>query len=250
MAPRRQIPLLALSGALAIAVPAAARAADAAAPLPQAEIERIVKEYLLREPEVVYQAIQELQRRRELAEAKRQQETIVARRADLFAHPDDPVAGDPEGDVTLVEFFDYHCGYCRAMAGGLQDLITTDRRLRFVMKDLPVLGPDSVVAAKAALAVRLQGKYTPFHFALMRSKDLSKPSIEAVAREVGIDVERMNRDMQSEAIARTIDANLALARDLGIGGTPSFVIGDRLIPGAIDLAQLAQLIDEQRRAGN
>ena len=250
MMPRRHLPILALAAVLGASVPARApaSAADAAGSLPREEVERIVKDYLMREPEVIYEAIQELQRRREVAEAARQQAMIQARKAELFQHPEDPVAGNPAGDVTLVEFFDYRCGYCRAMASGLQDLVTTDQRLRFVLKDLPVLGPESVRAARAALAARAQGKYTPFHFALMRTQDLTEDGIKAVAREVGLDVERLTADMASEAVTRAIDANLALARDLGINGTPSFVIGDTLVPGAVEIAELTRLIDEQRAA--
>jgi protein-disulfide isomerase len=222
--------------------------APAASTLPKAEVERIVRDYLLREPEIIYQAIQELQSRKASEEAARQQEMIVARKSDLYDHAADPIAGDVAGDVTLVEFFDYHCGYCRAMSPELQDLVSSGKSLRFVFKDLPVLGPESVVAAKAALAAKAQGKYTPFHFALMRSTDLSTAGIEATARSVGIDVERMRQDMQSDAVSRQIDANMALARDLGITGTPSFVIGDKLIPGAVDVAELDKLIDDQHHA--
>src|SRR5215207_1497859 len=139
---------LALAGS--VLVPMNARADDAG--LPKAEVEKIVREYLLREPEIIYQAIQELQKRQQAAEATRQQEMIVAHADDIFRHADDPIAGNAKGDVTVVEFFDYHCGYCRSMVGDLRDLVTGDQQIRFVFKELPVLGPDSVTAAKAALA--------------------------------------------------------------------------------------------------
>ena len=163
----------------------AARAADEALPVP--EIEKIVRDYLMREPQVIYEAIQELQKRQQAAEAERQKATIVSRADEIFRHPDDPIAGDADGDVTLVEFFDYRCGYCRNMAGNLRTLVDTDDNLRFVFKELPVLGPDSVVAAKAALAAAKidHDKYYDFHMALMQSKDLSQEAVLSLAAAKG-----------------------------------------------------------------
>ncbi len=226
--------------------------AEEAGALPREEIEKIVREYLLREPEVIYDAIQVLQERREVAERERQRSMIVARAPALFDNEADPVAGNPDGDVTLVEFFDYRCGYCRSMVPGLRDLLATDGRLRFVFKELPVLGPESEVAARAALAAALQDseKYTKLHFALMGSKDLSLDAVKALAGQAGLDVPRLLDDMAGDAVKRTLAANHALAQELGINGTPSFVIGDRLIPGAVDVAQLTALIEEQRRAAS
>jgi protein-disulfide isomerase len=246
----RPLTALALLAAGLLSLPPA-RAEEAGA-LPRDEIEKIVREYLLREPEVIYDAIQVLQERREAAERERQRSMIVARAPALFDNPTDPVAGNPDGDVTVVEFFDYRCGYCRSMVPGLRDLIATDGNLRFVFKELPVLGPESEVAARAALAAALQGseKYLKLHFALMGSKDLSLDAVKALAGQVGLDVPRLLDDMGGDAVKRTLAANHALAQELGISGTPSFVIGDRLIPGAVDVAQLAALIDEQRRAAS
>jgi protein-disulfide isomerase len=138
------------------------------------------------------------------------------------------------------------------MVPGLRDLIATDGNLRFVFKELPVLGPESEVAARAALAAALQDseKYTKLHFALMGSKDLSLDAVKALAGQVGLDVPRLLDDMAGDAVKRALAANHALAQELGINGTPSFVIGDRLIPGAVDVAQLSALIDEQRRAAS
>ena len=126
---------------------------------------------------MIYDALQELQRRREADEAKRQQAAITQHRDAIFADAGDPVGGNPKGDVTLVEFFDYRCGYCRSMASDLRSLMASDKQLRFVFKDLPILSPELTVAARAALAAEKQGKYSDMHFAMMQAKDLSHDAI-------------------------------------------------------------------------
>ncbi len=222
--------------------------ADSAAPR-KAEIEKIVREYLLREPEVIYDAIQELQKRQQAAEATRQQTMIVEHADEIFRHADDPIVGNAAGDVTLVEFFDYHCGYCRSMVGNLRDLVAVDKQLRFVMKELPVLGPDSVTAARAALAASKldHAKYYDLHLALMQSKDLSLESVLKIAAAKGYDPEALKAEMAASWVQERLDANHALAENLGINGTPSFVIGKTLIPGAVDIGRLAQLVVDERQ---
>jgi protein-disulfide isomerase len=241
------IAALALSAAW---LPSSAGAAD---PEPSvAEIEKIVRDYLMREPEVIYEAIQELQKRQQTAEAERQKATIAERSDEIFRHPDDPFAGAAEGDVTLVEFFDYRCGYCRNMAGNLRTLVDTDDRLRFVFKELPVLGPDSVVAAKAALAAAKldHDKYYDFHMVLMQTKDLSREAVLGLAAAKGYDRDAMAAEMDSAWVQERLDANQALAESLGINGTPSFVVGSTLIPGAVDIGRLAQLVQDERKSSN
>jgi protein-disulfide isomerase len=214
--------------------------------LPVDQVEKIVRDYLLREPEVIYEALQEMQRRQAAAETARQKEAIAANERELLAASHTPVAGNPDGDVSLVEFFDYRCSYCRRVVSSMQALLEEDRELRVVLKDLPVLGPDSVRAARAALASRRQDGYVPFHFALMAADDLSIDGIRAAAQAVGLDPDRLEADMASPEVSAAIDANYALANELGIEGTPAFVIGDQLIPGAVDKARLEQLIREAR----
>lgn len=235
------------------ALPAASPFAQGGAPpaggLPAAEIERIVKDYLLREPEVLYEALQELQRRRDAAEAERQRGLIAERRQELVGRAGDPVLGDPAGDATLVVFMDYRCGYCRAMAPALRALLDSDRRVRLVVKEFPILGPDSTTAARAALAARAQGRYGDLHWALLQAKELSEGAILDLARRLGLDTERLARDMKSAAVERTLEDNRALAEVLGISGTPAFVIGDTLIPGAAPVARLAELIAKARQRG-
>ena len=230
---------------LAASAPARAEPAEAA-DLPVEQIEKIVREYLLREPEVIYQAIQELQRRQAEAAAAQQRAAIAANQGKLLDDPTSPVGGNPDGDVTLVEFFDYRCAYCRRVVSSMRALLEEDSGLRVVFKELPVLGPDSVRAARAALASRRQAGYVPFHFALMTTDDLSLQGIRAAAEAVGLDPDRLEADMAAPEVLAAIQANYALANELGIEGTPAFVIGDQLIPGAVDKGRLEQLIDEAR----
>lgn len=247
--------VLALTGALLLPALSAA-AADTkpvtAEKLTVSEVEKIVRDYLMREPQVIYQAIQELQKRQQAEEASRQQAMIAQHSDEIFRHVDDPIAGNAEGNVTLVEFFDYHCGYCRSMVPGLQAMIGSDPDLRFVFKDLPVLGPDSVTAAKAAIAASKLDpkKYFDFHLALMKSKELSRDAILSVAVAQGYDRDQIATEMDQPWVQERIDANVALAEQLGINGTPSFVVGKTLIPGAVDVGRLAQLVSEERKSVN
>jgi protein-disulfide isomerase len=214
--------------------------------LPADQIEAIVRDYLLREPEIIYEALQELQRRETAAEETRRKEALTASQDELFERPATPVGGNPDGDVTLVEFFDYRCGYCRRVVGSLQALVDRDEELRVAFKEFPILGEDSVRAARAALAAERQGLYMPFHFALMAADDLSMDGIMQVAAGVGLDTDQLASDMQLPEIQAEITANYELARELGIEGTPAFVVGDNLVPGAVTEERLAALIDEAR----
>ena len=226
--------------------------ADDAVELPVEQVEKIVRDYLMREPEVIYQALEELQRRQAAEQAERQKEMLLSRRDDLENDPLTPVAGNPDGDVALVEFFDYRCGYCRRVLSSMQALMDEDDNLKVVFKELPVLGEDSVRAARAALASRAQNEsvYLDFHLALMTAKDLSMAGIRDLAGEVGLDPDQLEEDMTSDDVSTAIDANYELASALGIEGTPAFVIGDTLVPGAVDKSRLAALIEEARTTTN
>jgi len=239
--------LLLIAGLLGLVLhPALTPAAQAEATRSVEEIETIIRDYLLREPEIVYEAIQELQRRQEQAEKERRRGAIAANRDALLDDERDPVMGDAGGDVTLVEFFDYRCGYCRRMAPELQALIEEDDRLRFVAKEFPILGPQSEMAARAALAADRQGSYEAMHFRLMSLERISDDTLRQAAEAIGLDAERLFADMESRAIDRHIEDNLQLANALGINGTPSFVIGDELIPGAASPSTLAAMIEAER----
>ncbi len=210
-------------------------------------IERIVRDYLLAHPEVLIQSLTEYQQRQKVAEKERQQQAVGASRAELTQDPDSPVMGNPEGDVAIVEFFDYKCPYCKRVAGTVKDVVAADGKIRLVMKEFPILGPQSIKAARAALAVARQGKYEEFHWALMTEPgDMSDPHIRRVARAVGVDVDRMMADMESPEIQAMIQRNNDLAQTLQITGTPAFVIGDTLVPGAVDRKTLERLVAQAR----
>jgi protein-disulfide isomerase len=211
------------------------------------EFEQRVRDYLLKNPEVIMEALQVLQERQRAAEAKNLKRTIAERSAEILNDPDAPVAGNPSGDATLVEFFDYNCPYCRRVAPTVSGLIADDADLRVVYKEIPILGPGSQFAARAALAARNQGGYVPFHEALMTARQVSEDNVMDIARQVGLDVGRLERDMADPAIEAAIQRNLELASALGITGTPSFVIGDQVVPGAVDRATLEGLITRARR---
>lgn len=206
-----------------------------------------VRAYILANPEVILEAAQLLQQRQQQAQADAAKGAIAARADQLFQDPGSPVAGNPSGDVTLVEFFDYNCGYCRSVAPMLSEVLRADRGLRFVFKEFPILGPTSEQAARAALAAQRQGKYAVLHDGLMYAEQpLTDDKIVAVATSKGIDSARLIKDMGDPAITAVIERNRELAAALGINGTPGFVVAGKVVPGAVDRATLEGLIGEAR----
>ena len=175
-------------------------------------------------------------------------QALSARRREVLDDPESPVGGNPKGDVSLVEFFDYRCPYCKQVEPAIEALLSQDKQLRFVYKEFPVLGADSITASRAALAARKQGKYDALHHALMVTKgQLDEATVLKLAQSVGLDSERLKRDMAAPEIDRALKANVALAEALDIRGTPGFVIGDEIVPGAIDLGTLKALIAAARQ---
>ncbi len=206
-----------------------------------------VRDYLLKHPEVIMEAIQILQDRQQTAEAENVKNTVITRAEDIFRDPESPVGGNPDGDVTLVEFFDYNCPYCRRVAPVVAELRRADPSLRLVYKEFPILGPDSEIAARAALAAKRQGKYEAFHDALMQAKDkVTEAKVFEVAAASGLDLTRLKQDMADPAMQQGIEKTRELALALGINGTPGFVLGDRVIPGAVERATLQGLIADER----
>jgi protein-disulfide isomerase len=212
------------------------------------EIVAILREALRRDPSLLRDAFAAIQAQEERDRVEAQRAAIATQRAALFGNAEDPVRGNPRGDVTIVEFFDVRCPYCKRLHEDMAALLGRDRNLRVVMKDMPILGPQSVVAARALLAAQRQGRYGELHDALMRGRgEPTEATIRTEAQRVGLDVARLFRDMEDPAIQRRLDATLALARALQIEGTPALVIGDTLVPGAVPLAQLERLVAEARQ---
>jgi protein-disulfide isomerase len=219
-----------------------------APPVPTDAFGQRVRAYLLTHPEVIMEAVQILKSREQAAQAEAVKAAIAAHAEEILEDPASPVGGNPSGDVTLVEFFDYNCHYCRGVDPTIIELRRADPGLRMVFKEFPILGASSELAARAALAARRQDKYVPLHDALMRAEQpLTEERILAVAGGVGIDVSRLKRDMADPAIAQAIARNRDLAAALGINGTPGFVIGDQLVPGVVDRTTLEGLIAKARK---
>jgi protein-disulfide isomerase len=235
-------------GAVLALMPASpVRAAEFTAEQRQA-IEGIIRDYLQKNPEAMLNALQAAEDKVKGEAHDKASAALVARRHEVFDDPDAPVAGNPQGNASLVEFFDYRCPYCKQVEPSLEALLTADPQLRFVYKEFPVLGPASVTAARAALAARQQGKFDAFHHAMMITKgEFDEPVVFKVASSVGLDVERLKRDMAAPDIDRMLKANVDLAGALDIKGTPGFVIGDEIVPGAISLQALKQLIETARK---
>jgi protein-disulfide isomerase len=242
--------ILLLAASLAMTAPRAGLADDPAAVFDakQSEaIETVVRQYLLAHPEVLIEALQAYEQNQKLAETAQQRAAIVAEAKAPKEDPDAPVLGNPAGDVTLVEFFDYRCPYCKRLTGEIARLIEGDSNIRLVMKEFPILSQESVQAARAALAAQRQGKYEAFHFALMENGGtMTDDEIMAVAESVGLDEAQLRSDMQDPAIEAALRNNHALAEKLNITGTPAIVLGDTLIPGAVGLDQLRAMIAEAR----
>ena len=215
------------------------------------EIGKIVKDYLLTHPEVMQDAMAELEKRQQAAEVEKHRTAIVDNKATLFSSPHQVILGNPQGNVTMVEFFDYNCGYCKRAMSDMLDLIKNDSNLKFVLKEFPVLGEGSVEAARVAVAARMQDstgkKYIEFHQKLLGGRGADKARALAVAKEVGFDMSRLERDMGSDEVKKTIDENMKLAEALGVNGTPSYVVGQEVVVGAVGLDALREKISAERK---
>ena len=237
--------LAALGLVLLAAAPAAAE--DASTTLTREEIEVIVRDYIAENPEIVVEAIREYQRMAEAQEAEAARAALAERADELYDDADTPFAGNPDGDVVIVEFFDYRCGYCRHSAPDLFALVEADPDVKIVFKEFPILGEASRLAARAALAAREQNLYYEFHQALMAADiSFSMEEIMAVASSVGLDTARLEADMQDPEIDAYLGRTGALARDLAIRGTPAFVVDGELFPGALDAADFDRLVAASR----
>lgn len=239
--------LLTVGVAFTVPVQAATQFNDAQ----KAEIQSIMKDYLVSNPQVLQDALEALQTKMQNDERARQSAAMNTNRPKLEATAVAPAAGNTNGNVTVVEFFDYRCGYCRSMAPVVEQLLKDDTNVKLVFREFPILGPVSVTAAKAALASAAQGKYIQFHNALMAGSHplSSDEDVYTVAASVGLDIARLKTDMESQAIKDEIAANFSLAESMGIRGTPAFVIGSQMYPGALDINGLKNAVTQARQAG-
>lgn len=230
-----------------------ADAADAAFSDEQKKaIGEIVKDYLIKNPELIVEVQQALESKMEQEQAEKLKSFMSENAKDIYRNPDSPVAGDPNGDITVVEFFDYNCGYCKRGMTEVQKLIEGDKRVRVVFKELPILSKGSEETAKAALAAKRQGKYWEFHQAMLSSKGQANEASSLKAAEaLGLDMAKLKTDMAGDAVKTELEGMKALAKKMGINGTPHFLVGDKSIPGAPeDLHdQLKILIADFRKSG-
>jgi len=231
----------------ALLVSAAGYAAEALSPAQKAEVQQIISNYLKENPEVVIDAIQAWRQQQEAAESAITKEAIAELMAEAV-NTQSPVWGNPDGDTIVVEFFDYNCPYCKKVFPSMERLIADDGDIKIVMKELPVLGPDSEYAAKAALAAQMQGKYDQFHAQMMtQGGRLSRDGVLVAAKAVGLDLEKLKKDMESVEVQQELERNSVWAQRLGVNGTPAFVIGEELIPGAIDGQRMKHFVDLARK---
>ncbi|HTR15728.1 MAG TPA: DsbA family protein [Acetobacteraceae bacterium] len=212
------------------------------------EIVEVVRAALKADPSILRDAAAALERDDALRQDAAARAAIASASDALKARSGDPEAGNPAGDVTVIEFYDPRCPYCRRMLPVVDALIKADPGVRIVFKDMPILGPASVLESKAMLAAQNQNGYLRMQDALMHDTPAATPdTVRDAARKAGLDADRLLRDMDDPRIQARIDANLSLARSLGVSGTPAFVVGQKLVPGAVELGDLKQLVAEARR---
>jgi len=236
--------------ALALALPAAALAQSFSGDQ-RRDIERIIKEYLLSNPELLQDVMSELEKRQATAEAEKHRAGVKEHSAALFTSPRQVTLGNPQGDVTVVEFFDYNCGYCKRAMADMFDLLKGDGKLKFVLKEFPVLSAGSVEAAQVGVAVRMQDptgkKYLDFHQKLLSGRGAAdKVRAMAAAKEAGLDAARIEKDLASPEVRATIEENFKLAEAMGMNGTPSYVIGKQIVVGAVGVEGLREKISQAR----
>ena len=216
------------------------------------EIETIVKDYLIAHPEVMQDVLAELEKHQQAAEAEKHRTAVTENKATLFSSPHQVVLGNPQGNVTMVEFFDYNCGYCKRALPDMLSLLKTDPNLKLVLKEFPVLGEGSVEAAHVAVAARMQDstgkKYIEFHQKLLGGRgQADKARALAVAKEVGFDMARIEKDLASDEVKKTIEESMKLADSLGVSGTPTYVVGKEVVVGAVGLDALKEKIQAERK---
>ncbi|MFY0614012.1 MAG: DsbA family protein [Hyphomicrobiaceae bacterium] len=213
------------------------------------EIGQVVREYLLKNPEVLVEVSAELDRRRKAEEAGKQSRVLISEKKSIFRSPHDFVLGNPKGDITVVEYFDYNCGWCKRALDEVNKLTSSDKNVRVVMKEFPIFGEHSTFAAKAALASIKQNKYWEFHTALMKAKQVTTENTFSIAESVGIDVDALKKEMADPKYDKTIAENSRIAQALGMQGTPGFIVDSRVNFGYVPADGLKNMIADIRKEG-
>jgi protein-disulfide isomerase len=237
--------------ALTIAAAPVSASAQSFTDTQRGDIEQIVKSYLIAHPEVLEEAMAELQKRQTAAETAKHEASIAQNADAIFNSPRGVTLGNKDGDVTFVEFFDYNCGYCKRAMADMLDLMKNDSKLKVVLKEFPVLSEGSVEAARVAVAVRMQDpsgkKYLDFHQNLLGGRgQADKARAMAAAKDAGLDTARIEKDLASPEVRATIEENMKLAEEMGLNGTPSYVIGKQIVIGAVGLDSLKEKIGVAR----
>jgi protein-disulfide isomerase len=235
---------------LAATVAAPSRAADPLTPEQKQAVEAVIHDYFLKNPEFMVEVLRAAEAKMKQDKAAEAHQAIATYRKELLADASSPVGGNPEGDVTIVEFFDYRCPYCKQVEPAIEALVKEDRNIRIVYKEFPVLGAESVFASRMALAAARQDKYFAFHNAMMATKgQITEKVILQVAATAGMDLAKAKADMNAAGVKEIIQHNYTLAEALDINGTPAFIVGDVLVPGATDVDALKKLVADARKPG-
>jgi protein-disulfide isomerase len=249
---RGMLALTGLAAMLAMPVNPALKAAEnnAFSDMQRQEIEGVVREYLLKNPEILREMMTALEAK-ESHERSIAQSRALSENADaIFRSANDIVLGNPKGDVTLVEFFDYNCGFCKRALKDLQKLLETDKNLKIVIKEYPILSAGSLEAARVSLAASRQGNYLEFHSALLSARGQADGERALkLAKKLGLDMDKLKADMDKPEIDESLASVQKLARRLGISGTPAYIIGDAIIPGAVGIENLRAQIAKIRKTG-
>jgi protein-disulfide isomerase len=230
---------------LSVAIISPVLAADAFNATQRAEMNSAIKQFIIDNPQVLISSV-EAYYNKQNKEKQAQEGPIKTFPAGLLDYPNNPYAGPKDGKVVIVEFFDYNCGYCKQVANDLQRVIDEEKHVKIIFKDLPILSDTSEVAARYALASNKQGKYVPYHMALLHHQGpISEEFLTETAKSVGLDVEKLKKDANTQDVRDMLAKNVELARELGVRGTPFFIVGREKIPGAVGYGRLKEMIDAE-----
>jgi protein-disulfide isomerase len=216
------------------------------------EMGEFIREYLIQNPEVMIEVQNALEAKQQAQRSDQSTKAVAAYKDEIFSSPSDVVLGNPKGDVTVVEFFDYNCGYCKRAMSDMDEILKKDTKIRFVLKEFPILGPDSMAAHKVANAVRLVApdKYAEFHRELLVGQEhASEATAISVASDLGVDEAAIRKSMQDQPNDDIVRQAYQLANAIGITGTPTYVVGDEAVFGAVGLDEIEQKVQNVRSCG-